>query len=130
MYPKLRTDAAELLEYAATMLPWVRSLIAIDARLGLETFFERAGSYLCSLYHAGLDPARVAHFTRSAVLSRYVGITRWSVNRQRVLDMIWDTTDTMRPGHLRRHLLGLVCYDDGLRQDVAVDAAALSVPCC
>jgi hypothetical protein len=120
----------ELLDNAVKLLPWIRSIADIDARLGLETYFDRSGTYQASLCNARLPPARVTRFNRTVVLSRYVGINRWSANGRPLLDALWDTTDTMRAGFLREHLLGLVCYDDALADAVAEAAQELGVPFC
>jgi hypothetical protein len=130
LYPKLRTNAMELLDNAVKLLPWIRSIAGMDARLGLETYFDRSGTYQASLCHARLPPARVSRFNRTVVLSRYIGINRWSANGRPLLDALWDTTDTMRAGYLREHLLGLVCYDDAITDAVAKAAKVLGVPFC
>lgn len=109
LYPKLRTNAMELLDNAVKLLPWIRSLAGMDARL---------------------PAARVSRFNRTVVLSRYIGINRWSANGRPLLDALWDTTDTMRAGYLREHLLGLVCYDDAISDAVAAAAKELGVPFC
>jgi hypothetical protein len=54
LYPKLRTDALELVENAGVLLHWIQSLVEPADRIGLETFFNRSGTYLASLYGGGL----------------------------------------------------------------------------
>ncbi|HSN98445.1 MAG TPA: hypothetical protein VLS89_09105, partial [Candidatus Nanopelagicales bacterium] len=43
-----------------------------------------------------MDAARLTRLQRSASFSRYVGIARWYVDKEPVLDTVWDTTDVRR----------------------------------
>lgn len=96
LYPKLRTTAYELLEASFYLLPAFEARFAQGRRLSLELFFKRSGDYMTELYSLPVDPQRLAAFQRSIALSRYVGISRWRVGDELILDAIWDTTDTLR----------------------------------
>ena len=94
LYTKLRSSAQDLSSSAFQLPP---SVPRSDAdTVSLELFFMRSGSYTSSLYEKGLDADRLLKFQRSASLSRYVGVVRWYVDGEPVLDTIWDTTDIRR----------------------------------
>ena len=51
LYPKLRTCAEELLHSALRFAPFLEMIVSgTDLRLGLEVYFDRAGTYQRSLY--------------------------------------------------------------------------------
>jgi len=116
LYPKLRTSVEELVEALGVFEPVVELAQTLagrrSAQLGIELFFEKAGEYQASLYGAGLDPARLASFQRSAALSRYVGVARWTLDGKPFVDTVWDTTDRIRSSTVGHEpVLGLVSYD-------------------
>jgi hypothetical protein len=92
LYPKLRSNAKDLLGSAFDLTP----VIPRGSSVSLELYFTRSGSYMASLYEMRLDTNRLIHIQRSASLSRYVGIARWYVDGEPVLDSVWDTTDIRR----------------------------------
>ena len=112
LYPKLRSSAQELLEGAALLLPLIQQLAPKD--LEIEALFQRSGEYLTSLFDSNVDPTRATRLMRSVSLSRYVGLIRIHANNVPVMDMILDTTDTIRRSTYAEHLLGIVAYDPSL----------------
>ncbi|MGQ0723259.1 MAG: hypothetical protein ACT4PE_17060 [Candidatus Eiseniibacteriota bacterium] len=109
LYPKLRTTADEVFSASMDLAPIVSRLFGWKGEdRSIEVFFDRSGTYAASLFQAGAEPARLERFLRQASLSRYVGISRWSVGRTPLLDAVWDTTDTLREGRYGDHLIGLV----------------------
>lgn len=123
LYPKLRTNARELFETAAGLIPLISAKFASNNQeLGLSLHFLRSGDYQASLYQANVDPARISIFQKQIALSRYIGIQRWYLNRKLLMETVWDTTDTMRETRYGEHLLGVVCLDQRKRQ--LVDAFA------
>jgi hypothetical protein len=116
LYPKLRTSAEELVEAFGVFEPVVKLAQQLTGRsseqLGIELFFEKAGEYQSSLYGAGLDPTRLAAFQRSAALSRYVGVARWTLEGKPFVDTVWDTRDRIRSSTVwHEPVLALVSYD-------------------
>jgi len=114
LYPKLRTSAQDLFEAAVELLPLVEALSGSKGDVIVEIFFDRAGTYLASLYDSPIHPARIARFQRQITLSRYVGVVRWETPSGLLLDTLWDTTDMGRETRQREQLLAIVCYDEQL----------------
>lgn len=112
LYPKLRSNARELWLRAVELLPTMQhELLQTGEELGFELFFERSGTYMRKLHSLQPDSDRLFRFLSTAALSRYVGVVRWYVNGEPVLDSLWDTTDTMREETLgAEHLIGLVAW--------------------
>jgi hypothetical protein len=98
-YPKLRLTARGLLSVAGEFFPLVRMLVQPDDRdqLRVELRFMLGGDYLAELLSTGFDdPNRVADFVGGASLPRYVGIVRFCIDTDAVLDVVCDTTDIFR----------------------------------
>lgn len=112
LYPKLRSSAQEILEGAALLLPVIQKLV--PSGFEIEAFFQRSGEYLASMLDANVDPSRATRFMRSISLSRYVGVIRIHVKGSPVLDLILDTTDTIRRATYAEHLLGIIAFDTSL----------------
>lgn len=131
LYPKIRTSAEELIETATYWSPVIRQTFCqAGDSLGVEMLFQRSGTYSQSLYERDLDPSRLAEFQRKTSLSRYVGLTRWYVNGSEALDIVWDTTDRLRPESFERQVLGFVGYDQTRTPQVENLANLLEVPYC
>lgn len=116
LYGKLRTDAGELLYATLQTFPLVHQQLTTD--VGLELFFQRSGTYLTSIFATNADRERRTAFMKTAALSRYVGISRWFVCDQPIIDFVWDTTDRIRTEAISEHLLALVCLDERYREHV------------
>ncbi len=109
--------------------PLVRKILGSDGEdIGLELFFDRAGSYTGDLYDMPVDEQRQATFQREVTLSRYVGIARWGVDGVPLVDTIWDTTDRLRPGYVGDQLLGIVGFRGVAFEDVDLAAETVGVP--
>ena len=130
LYPKLRSTADELLEASLWLLPIIQPALAGAGQLRLKIFFQRSGEYLASLYSLPVDPTRLTAFQRKIALSRYVGVSRWRLGDDLVVDSIWDTTDTLRKETLETEfLLGLVSFrpsDHALVDQIAKHAGAIA----
>lgn len=126
LYPKLRTTADEVLSASVVLMPTMGHLLGWSGpERALEIQFDRSGSYAASLFDTDVDPHRLARFQRAIAMSRYVGIARWSVGSQDLVDVVWDTTDTLRVGTYDRQLIGMVARDPRLAP--LVDAVAKQV---
>lgn len=111
LYPKLRSAAGELFETAFDLLPLIREYFAEPAdELAVDIFFERSGRYLSDLYRLSASPDRLPGFLRKIALSRYVGVIRWYLNGEPILDTVWDTTDQLRETRYEEHLLGMISF--------------------
>ena len=131
LYQKLRTSASELLESAGFLLPLVEDGFSEPGnKLGIELFFDRSGTYLKSLYDSNLNPERLAQLQRRVSLSRYVGVVRCYVNDQKVIDVIWDTTDRLRVEHYYEHVLALVGFVEANWHKTKELAELFDVPAC
>ncbi len=129
LYPKIRTTAFDLYLNAMEFFPLVRKILGSDGEdIGLELFFDRAGSYTGDLYDMPVDEQRQATFQREVTLSRYVGIARWGVDGVPLVDTIWDTTDRLRPGYVGDQLLGIVGFRGVAFEDVDLAAETVGVP--
>ncbi len=112
LYPKLRTDAEQLITRTGDIATVIQNLLGVRAgSLGADLFFDRAGSYLRSLYSMKLSPRRLARFQQAVALSRYVGVIRWSLNGHALIDTLWDTTDKMRNHKIAEQLVGAVALN-------------------
>jgi hypothetical protein len=118
LYSKLRSSAHELFESALDFFPIIydRFTRAGD-ELGVEFFFERSGGYLADLYRLPTTPERLTRFLQTIALSRYVGVIRWFLNGEPILDTLWDTTDRLRETRFGEHLLGLIAFGTASRKE-------------
>lgn len=111
LYPKLRSAAGELYETALDLFLLMQACFAGPTdELAVDIFFERSGRYLSDLYHLPVSPDRLPGFLRKIALSRYVGVIRWHLNGEAILDTVWDTTDQLRETRNEEHLLGIVSF--------------------
>lgn len=111
LYPKLRSAAGELFETALDLFPLIRECFAGPGdELAVDIFFERSGRYLSDLYRLSVSPDRLPGFLRKIALSRYVGVIRWHLNGEAILDTVWDTTDQLRETRNEEHLLGILSF--------------------
>lgn len=127
LYPKIRCSSEGLLEESAQFFPLVASVLAKGNNMGVEFFFDRAGSYLRSLNLMPVDGDRFLKFRKTAALSRYIGICRWSINGKPLLDSVWDTTDTVRQSPLREHLLALIGFQDAAFEEIEKLSRSLGI---
>lgn len=97
LYPKIRTTAKGLLGCAGEYLPLVRAIAGSSRdRLRLEVFYALGGDYLRHVGDVLRDAGRLTGLRRTAFLSRYVGVLRFHVDDDWLLDLVLDTTDVMR----------------------------------
>lgn len=120
LYPKLRGSANELYQAAHQFFPVIQKLTKKpNEELGLEFFFERSGTYLRSLFDLGVQSARLIPFLKSIALSRYVGVVRWYLDDIPIVDMVWDTTDTLREeSKWDEHLLATIALDSRFTSEI------------
>lgn len=126
LYPKIRTTATALLECATEYLPLVSSL-AGDQRdaLILDSFFALGGRYLRDLGKVLTDRERLGRFRREALLSRYVGVLRFSVGWEWLVDLVIDTTDVLRGRHDSPPILACVASNATIAESLQLLAAEL-----
>ena len=109
LYPKIRTSAKQLREIAVQSYPQLEKTFSDKAKnLSVSMSFSRCGDYLQELYRATEKTERKISFIKKCSLSRYIGIISWYYLDNRVLDLLWDTTDTLRYDPTHQHILGIV----------------------
>ncbi len=129
LYPKLRTNAAELYGAAVRMAYTLQQNLGYSKKqMTMEMFFAHAGTYSASLLHNNLDSARLLRFLMKVAFSRYVGIARFSIDGVLLLDSLWDTTDRIASGTFLQHLVGFVTYAEPARASIDEMALAYHVP--
>lgn len=116
LYPKLRSNAKELIFSASELIPIISSSLNIESyELGIDMFFSRPGEYQHGLWDMDIDPDYYTNFIKNVVLSRYIGVIRWFYKDVAIIDTVWDTTDTLRETRYNENLLGIVCFDKTIR---------------
>lgn len=115
LYPKLRTDASKMIELAGSFLPFAAELADGRDDLGVEVYFDRAGTYTLGLMGLPVDADRIHEMLFHANLSRYIGIARWYIGNTLLCDTVWDTTDTVRDPARANHLIAAVAFDQSIR---------------
>lgn len=115
VYPKVRTSAESLIAYAGDYLPIVRQVAGPHRdELRVEPRFMLGGDYLATLGEVLRDPVRLAKIRRAAMLSRYVGLIRFSITDGWLCDLVVDTTDVRRDGAGAAPILVAVGRDGGM----------------
>jgi hypothetical protein len=115
LYPKIRLSAEDLAEVAHEALPLVRMLVEPSRRdrITVELKFVRGGKYVADAMSAGLAKDRAATFAARAHLSRYVGIIRFHVGDEWLLDFACDTTEILRSSPPLASVIAVVTRDAG-----------------
>lgn len=110
LYPKLRLNSNDLLNFAVELLPLMREVAGSSYRdqLRVDLFFMLGGRYLKERYLSGADPVRTRQFVQTAVLSRYVGVVRFLIGNEWFVDAICDSTDIERDRPRWAALLAMV----------------------
>lgn len=110
LYPKIRLSAQDLVGFAGELLPMFRAIVgpASRDRLRIDLRFCLAGDCLEFLYKSTLPAARLAAFSREAVLSRYVGLITFFVEDQVVAYILCDSTDMHRAAPSAAPLLAII----------------------
>lgn len=98
LYPKLRLAPTDLIALASELLPLMRALAGAAHRdhLKVDLRYAHAGRYLEEVFGLGIGAARTWKVATTAVLPRYVGIVRFSVDDNWLVDIVSDTTDIKR----------------------------------
>ncbi|MCC7492455.1 MAG: hypothetical protein IT204_08925 [Fimbriimonadaceae bacterium] len=124
LYPKVRPGAVALLKAGTTMLPWLQYFWREQTPATLWISYQRGGDYAADLYATGAPTARLESFLTHVPLSRYVAVGRWHDRQGEVLDLLWDTTDTMRHRRPAEQLLAVVArrHADAGRVDALAQA--------
>jgi hypothetical protein len=111
LYPKLRLTAEELVDFGIDLSRVVKFL----ARAGethesiyIEPYFMLGGDYLHLLHEQPLPPERIVGLCTTLTLPRYVGLIRWFLKGEWILDAVYDTTDLRRDDSSRPPLLALI----------------------
>ncbi|MBX3245967.1 MAG: hypothetical protein KF901_02155 [Myxococcales bacterium] len=126
LYPKIRTTATALLECATEHLPLISQLAGGRRdELTLDSFFALGGRYLRDVGRVLHDRARLGRLRREALLSRYVGVLRFSVGSEWLVDLVIDTTDVLRGRHDSPPILACVASDTTIAESLRLLAAEL-----
>ncbi len=115
LYPKLRLTAEDLIGYAGEVLPLMSQLAGQEQRdrLKVDPRFMLGGQYLREVYGLDIAPSRARAFAMTALLSRYVGVIRFSLDDRWFADVLCDTTDIRRDVPLSAPVLGMLPRDEG-----------------
>lgn len=110
IYPKIRLSAQDLVGFAGELLPLFRQIVGPEHRdqLLIDLQFCLSGHCLELLYHSVIPSDRLTIFIRQAVLSRYVGMIKFSVAEDLVAYVICDSTDMRREAPAAAPLLAIV----------------------
>lgn len=99
LYPKMRLTAEELLWFASAFVPLMEHLSRGQPDLlRTEARFIMGGAYLKETFALGLATERLNVLLDTILVSRYVGVIRFSVGGNWLGDIVCDSTD------LRRHV--------------------------
>ena len=130
VYPKLRLPARSLITLAELCGDLIEDLVGSEnaLSLGVEFYYERAGTYLSRL--SGRVGPGAADFLRRVALPRWCGIVRWFVGNSPLAEFVYDTTDILRDEQrLGAELIrAIVCLDPRYRLKVARIAEFFAVP--
>jgi hypothetical protein len=98
LYPKLRLAPTDLIALASELLPLMRFLAGEENRdrLKVDLQYAHSGRYLEEVFRLGIDGVRKLKVATTAVLPRYVGIVRFSIDDEWLVDIVCDTTDIKR----------------------------------
>lgn len=99
LYPKLRLSARGLLNIASEAYLAVRGYVGSERATELEVdlSFQLCGDYVRELYESGLpEVSPLIEFVTTVPLSRYVGIVRFFLGSEALVDVVCDTTDIDR----------------------------------
>lgn len=129
LYSKLHMTAFQLFDVSVGGLwPLAANRCGVTARdPEVNLRFAHSGEYLADLPRRVVGPVRASCFVREASLSRYVGITEYSLAGSPLLDAVWDTTDRIRETDEPPGLLGLVARDAAHAANVDALATELGV---
>lgn len=112
LYPKIRINALELLSVAAELWPLAAFIAGKDRdQMLLESFFSLGGSYTGKVYKLGMEPARAADIASSLLLSRYVGVLRFTIGAHWLIDVVCDATDIHRKIPAWSSVLAILFFD-------------------
>lgn len=101
LYPKIRMSASDLCALAGSLVPVLVHLVGAARKpsIRVEPFFSPGGDYCTEvLRFLPLTPARVAAILQGLRLSRYVGVIRFYLQDDWILDALVDPTDILRDG--------------------------------
>ncbi|MDQ3031385.1 MAG: hypothetical protein M3Y87_03140 [Myxococcota bacterium] len=97
LYPKIRTTPEDLIAWCGDFVP---AVLGVAGRrrdsVRVEPFFALGGEYLANVGDVLRDSERLAELRRTALLSRYVGVLRFSLESDWFMDLVIDTTDVKR----------------------------------
>ncbi len=98
LYPKLRLAPTDLIALASELLPLMRELAGPEYRhrLNVDLQYAQAGRYLEEVFRLGIASERSAKVATEAILPRYVGVVRFSIDDEWLIDIVSDTTDIKR----------------------------------
>ena len=112
LYPKIRLSAHDLIGFAGWLLPKFRDVVCQDARdnLMIDLRFCQAGDCLATLFHSKIPPERTSLIAKGLILSRYVGMIKFSVGNELVAYVVCDSTDIRRDIISEAPLLAIIPF--------------------
>ena len=88
--------------------------------LDLNIYFQNGQTFLRELpnYAEGrIESGKIIPFLKEAALSKYVGVCEVRHEKDLLYALLWDSTDFLRQGgSVLRHLLGVICCQNGIRE--------------
>lgn len=98
LYPKIRISARDLLSVGTEVWPLLRSLVEPDLwkELAVEPSFALNGDYRGNVWSLGLSAERAWRLGSEVLLSRYLGLLRFTVAGVWFADVLVDATDLHR----------------------------------
>lgn len=129
LYPKLRLTIEDLLEFAIKLLPAVCVFAGRDRRdaLVVDTFVALSGSYLAEALALPIATARKVALATTAVLSRYIGVVRFSVGDEWFCDVVYDGTEIRRDAPTAAPVLAVVTAEPSMSLNLKEQATTLGL---
>lgn len=127
LYPKLRLTVEDLLEFATELLPAFRFFAGAGRRdrLLVDTRLTLSGSYLAEAHALPIDADRKVALATTAMLSRYIGVVRFSVGDDWFGDVVYDGTEIRRDAPSAAPALAVVMREPSTSENLREQAAAL-----
>ncbi len=120
LYPKMRLTAEELLWIATAFVPFMQRLaVGEEDPLRTEARFIMGGAYLKECFTLGLAADRVAKLVTEILVSRYVGVLRFSAGDNWLGDVVCDSTDLRRDVPRFASVLAVVLNSEATAQTFA-----------
>lgn len=117
LYPKIRLSAQDLIAFGAQLWPWLSSLTGHHEGLRVDFRFQLAGDFQRELMDSNVDSERSVGALQRLVLSRYVGIIKFSVKDDLLAYFAYDTTDIRRDYPKAAPLIAMIPKSEGFVEE-------------